>query len=532
MELVSFAAAVHGDAPGLLVLRFARPVGAAGVRALCDALAGEGVVALPVDPRTGEVAYPPAPLEVVGLRWLVPTAGDAERQRAALHAAGGRFGVERAWCFAADASLDSRRRDWRHGLPPMAFGAPFPVEGYPEILKEYDWYDFGIALKLGGAPLLGEEQLLCAFHRFWLAPYVDHAAPAGPDHDEDDDEDEGRPGLPYRHADVTYDAPRRAAVLWVDRFQPAPVDDLVHHLLWLAGRLHDVVPVVRARFSGVDVSARYQGLTGDPGAAVILAGNPFRELFRADGELVANAWAARQRDWDAREVAAMLTELVAEHCPDDPAQAEVAIRLAERAIALDPGQDDAPAYLVQLLVQTGRVDEAVARVSGRLDLGPHLVQVTAEHAPAHLEPVLAALPSGAGLMERLMTIAYGLGITPAGLAVYRHILALDPPAAGDRRVLYLRCLNNACVVAHGVGDLPAALELADRAQSVAPENPYLYHSAACAYAAAGDHERAYGQVELAVAHGYEHLDRLAVDADLGPILAWPRFKALLGAASS
>src|SRR5439155_22660409 len=90
----------------------------------------------------------------------------------------------------------------------------------------------------------------------------------------------------------------------------------------------------------------------------------------------------------------------------------------------------------------------------------------------------------------------------------------------------LRCLNNACVVAHGIGDLPAAVALADRGQPVAAENPYIYHAAATAYAATGDFERAFAQVELAVRHGYEHLDRVAADTDLGPILEWPRFKAL------
>ena len=37
---------------------------------------------------------------------------------------------------------------------------------------------------------------------------------------------------------------------------------------------------------------------------------------------------------------------------------------------------------------------------------------------------------------------------------------------------------------------------------------------------------AFEQVKLAVAHDYDHLGKVEVDADLGPILEWPEFKAL------
>ena len=95
-----------------------------------------------------------------------------------------------------------------------------------------------------------------------------------------------------------------------------------------------------------------------------------------------------------------------------------------------------------------------------------------------------------------------------------------------QRTNYLRALNNACVQAHAGRAYDLAARIADRAQPVAHENPYIYHSAACAYAAVGDYAKAFEQVKLAVEHEYDHLHKVEIDRDLGPILEWPEFKAL------
>ena len=100
------------------------------------------------------------------------------------------------------------------------------------------------------------------------------------------------------------------------------------------------------------------------------------------------------------------------------------------------------------------------------------------------------------------------------------------PDQGTERTNYLRGLNNACVQAHAAQAYEAAVRIADRAQPFAHENPYIYHSAACAYAAVGDYAQAFEQVKLAVKHDYDHLGKVEVDADLGPLLDWPEFKAL------
>ena len=86
--------------------------------------------------------------------------------------------------------------------------------------------------------------------------------------------------------------------------------------------------------------------------------------------------------------------------------------------------------------------------------------------------------------------------------------------------------NNACIHAHALGDYKLAVELADGGQPYAPENPYIYHSAACAYAAVGQIDRAIEQVALAIEHEYEHTEKMETDADLSPLQRDPRFAAL------
>jgi hypothetical protein len=86
--------------------------------------------------------------------------------------------------------------------------------------------------------------------------------------------------------------------------------------------------------------------------------------------------------------------------------------------------------------------------------------------------------------------------------------------------------NNACIHAHALGDYELAVELADGGQPYAPENPYIYHSAACAYAAHGDISRAVEQVKQAIEHDYEHSEKMETDPDLAPLHPDPRFSAL------
>jgi tetratricopeptide (TPR) repeat protein len=147
-------------------------------------------------------------------------------------------------------------------------------------------------------------------------------------------------------------------------------------------------------------------------------------------------------------------------------------------------------------------------------------------APHHVAKLVPRLPDDAKLLSELAQRALRAGQRDAALALYDRLLAVPIPDGGDDRTVYLRALNNACVQAHAAGAFDAAVRIADRAQPAAHDNPHLYHAAACAYVAVHDHARAFEQVKLAVAHGYEHLDKLETDTDLGALLEWPELKAL------
>ena len=452
---------------------------------------------------------------------------------------------------ADDDELAGREEEshWRNGLPPLADAVPFPIERYPEVLGAYDSERFGVALKLTGPALPGEESVINAFFALWLSAYQDERA--------DDLE-------PFQRADVVHDRRHRSALMWVEGFAvPATASEQVHFLLWITARIHDVVPVAWARFEAVDDAVRARADGGDGLDPFILAGNPFAERFRRHGEEAALLWAVSQSAWSRRELAGMLIEVALEHDPDDPAAAVVAERLLRRALSFDAASD-ATGYLIIVLVRQHRLADAhaLARSANGRDarlllvgemaerapgeLGPalelldaktmdatdpdelaELVRAVAKHAPAYLTSLLGRLPADMGLVRALYNVSFSVE-RPQALAILRKVLSLPtPPAdAGEARTALVMAWNNACIHAHALGDYELAVELADGGQRYAPENPYIYHSAACAYAAAGDISRALEQVQQAIDHDYEHSEKMETDQDLSPLHRDPRFSAL------
>ncbi len=198
---------------------------------------------------------------------------------------------------AEGASTDGDEA-WSHGLPPQALSVRFPVDGYPSILGDLDWEDFGIAFKLAGSALQGENTVLLAFHTLWLAPY----------------------GGRYRNTAVTIDNIHHSAHLWVDRFAvPCTPEELVHHLLWIVSKLDEVVPVLHARFAPATMAQKYQGLDDEDLLAepFVLGGNPLIDIYQLGGDAGVEAWLAEQTDWAPDELALMLREVAVEIVSSD-----------------------------------------------------------------------------------------------------------------------------------------------------------------------------------------------------------------------
>lgn len=461
---------------------------------------------------------------------------------------------------------------WKAGPPPGVTTTAFALERYPSIVEDYDWEDFGLAVKLSGAPIAGERTVLEAIHAFWLAPYFDSAvSPKTRDTIADaaggEDEDETALGaMPYRHARVSVDPRHRAALLWVDRFMaPAPPDVLVHHLMWVATTLHEVLPIAYARFDHATMAMKYGLLSGNPEPVLVLAANPLLGRFEAEGEAAAMAWAETQTTFGPIEVAAMFVELGQTHEPDEPESSAIALRMFERAVTLDPKSEEAMASAYIVLVHQGRTKDAVARAQRTGILPLQVLELVGTQAPAsvaEIEPLLTAEilvdvePALAGslaaaaaehapsLLAKLLSVlpdtdqvAYLFNAIAATtnqklqLPILQRVLAMPPPDAdaGPHRQAYAHALNNACVIAHALGDYPLAVMYAERANEFGDENPAIHHAAACAYAAVGEHVLAFTHVRAAVRTDYEHLDRLAVDTDLGPILEWPEHQKLFEA---
>ena len=441
---------------------------------------------------------------------------------------------------------------WRNGVPPIETSVSFPIERYPEIIEDYDWESFGIAMKLGGPALPGEESVVNAFFALWLSVYQDERA--------DDFE-------AFQRADVVHDRRHRSALMWVEKFAvPATAPDQVHFLLWIIARVNEIIPVTWARFEPVDDAVKSRALTDEDDEtqdAFVLAGNPFADRFRRSGEDAAMQWAVGQSAWSRRELAGMLVEVALEHDPDERSTADVAERLLRRALSFDEACD-ATGYLAIVLIRQGRTAEAIALAQAapsrdvRLlvvgEAAEHapdsvdealallddatlaatdaedlseLVSTVARHAPDQLEALLQHLPADSELIPFLYNTSFAVE-RPQALAILDKVISLpEPPKEKtEARTAYVMAWNNACIHAHALGLFEAGVKLAEGGQRFAPENPFIYHSSACAFAAVGDLDRAIGQVKLAIENHYEHAEKMETDSDLVALHADPRFNQL------
>jgi hypothetical protein len=329
--------AIHGLEPrqgetafALVVLRMRRPIEREDFVELVRHMA-------PMIPDAEEILASLADeieeaMQIVGIPWMPPEQDELEDHRALIESTAAR-GVDAAWFFQAGTSLptadddeedddedyedesdldeededdedeeDEEEAQWSHGPPPQRTRVPFPVEGYPEILEEHDWEDFGIAFKLAGPFTPGENTVLLGFHALWLSAYGTER---------------------YRNAAVTIDRRHHSAHLWVDRFAvPCSPEEQAGHLLWVLSKLHEVTPVLHARFGGATMAQKYGGLMGDTSEPFVLGGNPLLAIYAESGEAIVDRWIAEQTDWSNEEVAQMLREL------------------AEQIVASDPDEDD------------------------------------------------------------------------------------------------------------------------------------------------------------------------------------------------
>ena len=459
-----------------------------------------------------------------------------------------------------DGEIEIVESRWRSGLPPLEYSVTFPLERYPEILDQYDPEDFGVAIKLSGHAVAGEDTVVNAMFALWLSAYQDERSETFE---------------PFRRADVVHDRTHRSALLWVERLRvPATAADQVHFLMWIIARLGDITPIMWARFDSADEAEKAKA-SADDNRPFVLAGNPFEERLQRHGHEAALAWAVSQSIWTKRELAGMLIEVSLHRDPNDAVGAALAETLLRRALLWDE-LSNARGYLAIVLIRQRRFAEAYEVALGGSDdevrlltvietaqvapealtdvpddapagtpmpllrlLNPatiaastdenltELVIETAKHAPALLTHILPMLPPHTSLVPHLYNASFGLERTTA-LKILQRIIELPPPPPGnsEARAAFAMAWNNACIHAHALGDFTTAAEIAEGGLAYGDENPYMYHSAACAFAALGNADRALELLSLAIAADYEHIEKMETDPDLAPLFKDSRFSAL------
>jgi tetratricopeptide (TPR) repeat protein len=176
---------------------------------------------------------------------------------------------------------------------------------------------------------------------------------------------------------------------------------------------------------------------------------------------------------------------------------EPAAENLKKAIALDPTIGEAWAMLGRLHADARNFPEAIASLERAIELMPTDAEAHLQLGKVRLEQ---ADPNAAiVLLERAVELAPGNGWAWNSLA-YAYLAAKRPrdAAASFERVL-----------------------------PYAPTNPTLLYNTACAYALAGDKDKALELLDRAVAGGFTDRAGLAADPDLADVRDDPRFAEIL-----
>lgn len=128
---------------------------------------------------------------------------------------------------------------WSGELPPQDPSPAFPVWGYPGVIARLDWQDFGFRIFVREALRDDQVRALSSLFDLWAMAYRTGE------------------GAAYRSRSFEVAEDGESVLFWVDRFrQPGVAEEVVHHLLWIAARASELVPVAAARFENRDVRSR------------------------------------------------------------------------------------------------------------------------------------------------------------------------------------------------------------------------------------------------------------------------------------
>ena len=177
----------------------------------------------------------------------------------------------------------------------------------------------------------------------------------------------------------------------------------------------------------------------------------------------------------------------------------------EEAIRLNPNAFEAHYFYARALNQQGKYERAVHQYREASRVRPDDYQ----------SAYLIGSP-----LRHLGRDAEALDSMRAASVAVEHHLELNPD---DARAL---CLGAAGLMS--LGQQTKALEWAQRAYALDPDDSGVLYNVACVYALGGRLHDAMSCLEHAVKNGFGHREWLENDTDLDPLRTEPRFEALLG----
>ncbi|MEP6508963.1 MAG: tetratricopeptide repeat protein, partial [Gemmatimonadales bacterium] len=213
---------------------------------------------------------------------------------------------------------------------------------------------------------------------------------------------------------------------------------------------------------------------------------------------------------------------------------------SSRALELEPDLAEAHVARGLAVSLSKRFDEAEREFETALKLDPKLFEAAYWFARARLSQ--GRYEEAAKLMERAVAIRpeenqtwgflgqalTGLGKHDEAAAAYKRQvklidehLELNPD---DPRACILAAVANAII-----GDKERAVQFAQQAMLVDPEDPMLLYNVACTYAQLAMPDESLGALEKAVEKGWGDKNWIEHDSDLDSIRSSPRYKAIVQA---
>lgn len=176
----------------------------------------------------------------------------------------------------------------------------------------------------------------------------------------------------------------------------------------------------------------------------------------------------------------------------------------DRAVELHPRMFDAWFWHARTCFQQGRLQKAIDLFEKAADVQPDDYQTPLLLRQAYLSQ---------GEVDKAQAVAR------RGIALAQEHLRLNRK---DARAIYLACGSMI-----QLGMYQQAMEWAERALAVNPEDPMINYNVACCFAQAGEPDRAMDCLEKARGSGMVNAGWLKNDSDLFSLHDNPRFKELL-----